>query len=356
MASETRISELLLKCNDIKVTGAHQPYLEEFLEISASNPRDNVTEYRKTLSGLSTEQVSAFLRELEDEEILETVNEHSLVLLFFRTSHYFPIELRQDVYATYVSVSIAFKLVAAITTFLLLDANEFKRRALKNALRSASRKMGIDPSSFLPPVDQGYDPEEYARKFQLFRSLGGIILSETVESKTIPFIVDYIVAGVQESTVTTSLSDSVRTLEGPEMVEKLAEFWDQLMPERCRQRLRIIHLDSKLNSVAKKNAKRALAFLGEIVMDENTSNRIEVTIGDGNTFYGDMVVAKSIQDSFNKASNAAKTEDLKQILEDLSVAVAKMVENLPDDEAKRAARALDTVVEEATSDNPNREW
>jgi hypothetical protein len=271
-------------------------------------------------------------------------------------SHYLSAELRKTMYKTHVSAIVAFKLVTAISTFLVLDANEFRRRALRNALRSGSWKWGVNPASFLPPVAQGYEPEEYARKFQLLRLLGGNILNEVIEIEATPFIIDYILAGTGENILILSFSECVRTLDNQEKIEKIAEFWDQLMPKRGRQNLRMIHLDSKLNSVVKINAKRALVFLGENIMEENKNNKIEVTIGDGNTFYGDMVVAKSIQDSFNKASTVTKSEDLKEILEDLSVAVAKMVENMPDDESKRVARALDTVVEEATSDNPNREW
>ena len=77
---------------------------------------------------------------------------------------------------------------------------------------------------------------------------------------------------------------------------------------------------------------------------------------EGTTINGDFVVADCIKDSFNKATSANTSIEIKELLEQLAIAVAKMSESLPKDEATRAARALDTMIDEASSKNPNREW
>ncbi|GEM_PF-4569258 len=81
-----------------------------------------------------------------------------------------------------------------------------------------------------------------------------------------------------------------------------------------------------------------------------------ITIGKGNVFHGDFVVAKRIQDSFNTIAQSESANELKQLLNDLSVAVSKMIEVLPtEDEQRRASTALKTIIEESTSAKPDYE-
>lgn len=89
---------------------------------------------------------------------------------------------------------------------------------------------------------------------------------------------------------------------------------------------------------------------------EATMSKIKVTLGDGNTFYGNFVVAKSIENSFNKAAEANVSGELKDLLKQLAGAVGKMSERLPEEEAQRVARALETLTAEATSQTSDRRW
>lgn len=92
------------------------------------------------------------------------------------------------------------------------------------------------------------------------------------------------------------------------------------------------------------------------IYGEATMSKIKVTLGDGNTFYGNLVVAKSIENSFNKAAEANVSDELRDLLKQLAGAVGKMSERLPEEEAQRVARALQTLTAEATSQTPDRRW
>lgn len=87
-----------------------------------------------------------------------------------------------------------------------------------------------------------------------------------------------------------------------------------------------------------------------------TMTHIQVKLGDGSIIHGDFVVANSIKDSFNKASASNAPNNLKELLEKLTVAVGKMSEQLPKETATQVARDLDTLVVEATSSAPRRQW
>jgi hypothetical protein len=107
--------------------------------------------------------------------------------------------------------------------------------------------------------------------------------------------------------------------------------------------LRIQHADIICNTIRR------------IHSEETSVTQIDIKLGNGVTIHGDFVVANSIKESFNKAS-LNKSAELKKLLEELAVAVAKMSESMPKEDAVRVARALTTVVDEASSSKPNREW
>jgi hypothetical protein len=85
--------------------------------------------------------------------------------------------------------------------------------------------------------------------------------------------------------------------------------------------------------------------------------KMEVLLGDNATIYGDFVVANSIKNSFNKAhSSDMSNELLKDLLKELSIAVGKMSEKLPQEGAVDVAEDLETLVEQATRDKPKQKW
>jgi tetratricopeptide (TPR) repeat protein len=93
---------------------------------------------------------------------------------------------------------------------------------------------------------------------------------------------------------------------------------------------------------------------GDVFMGDN---RTEVRLGDNATIHGDLVVANSIKDSFNKAVKADISDELKIMLKELSIAVGKMSETLSKEEARRVAQDLEVLMSEATSEKPDkRRW
>ncbi len=107
------------------------------------------------------------------------------------------------------------------------------------------------------------------------------------------------------------------------------------------------------------NARDANIFtpkINRIHSEATTMTQITVTLGDGATIHGDFVVANSIKDSFNKVSSSSAPDELKSLLEKLTTAVGKMTEQLPKETAQQVARDLDTLVAEATSPTPRKQW
>ena len=94
----------------------------------------------------------------------------------------------------------------------------------------------------------------------------------------------------------------------------------------------------------------------QIHSEATTMTQIEVKLGNGATIHGDFVVANSIKDSFNKVSSSGAPDELKGLLEKLTTAVGKMTEQLPNETAQQVARDLDTLVAEATSPAPRKQW
>jgi hypothetical protein len=86
------------------------------------------------------------------------------------------------------------------------------------------------------------------------------------------------------------------------------------------------------------------------------TNKIEVTVSDGAKISGNLVVAKSIENSFNRIDTSSASDELKTLLRDLSVAVEKMMEHLPKEERDDAAEDRDKLIEQAVQEKPKRKW
>jgi hypothetical protein len=89
-----------------------------------------------------------------------------------------------------------------------------------------------------------------------------------------------------------------------------------------------------------------------VVKEAHSMKIIKTEIGGGNVFHGDVVTAESIKGSFNRAAQSAKAPDLATALKNLTQVVGKLCEKLPPTEARAKARDLDTLVREATSEEP----
>ena len=87
-----------------------------------------------------------------------------------------------------------------------------------------------------------------------------------------------------------------------------------------------------------------------------TMTNYEMKFGDNTKISGDFVVANTIQNSFNKIAASDGSTELKKKLEELHEAVAEMSNHLSPDGAREAAKDLDFLTSEATSENPRRKW
>lgn len=86
------------------------------------------------------------------------------------------------------------------------------------------------------------------------------------------------------------------------------------------------------------------------------STNISITLGDGTVIHGDMVVANSIRDSFNRVATADSPDDIKETLKELVPAMVKLVEGLDKESAAETARDLEALTAEATSTSPRKKW
>jgi hypothetical protein len=84
--------------------------------------------------------------------------------------------------------------------------------------------------------------------------------------------------------------------------------------------------------------------------------KISINLGDGAMVLGNVVAAKSIENSFNKVEGAQVSDELKKQLKELTKAIAKMSEQLSKEQAEQTARDLQTLTDEAISKSPRKEW
>ncbi|WP_194791905.1 hypothetical protein [Pseudomonas sp. UFMG81] len=83
-----------------------------------------------------------------------------------------------------------------------------------------------------------------------------------------------------------------------------------------------------------------------------------ITLGNFTLTGGDLniVTAKTIENSFNKATNSALEPGLKQTLENAVAEIAKMMVALPKERAELVSRDLETFTTEVTSEKPRQAW
>jgi len=81
-----------------------------------------------------------------------------------------------------------------------------------------------------------------------------------------------------------------------------------------------------------------------------------VSFGDNNKFIGDLIVANTIQGSFNRVAESAVDREIKDKLKELHEAFAGMSDQLSQERARQAARDLETFSKEAVSPQPREKW
>jgi hypothetical protein len=88
--------------------------------------------------------------------------------------------------------------------------------------------------------------------------------------------------------------------------------------------------------------------------DQSVTHGHRVQVGDHNT--GQVVVATTIQDSFNHISRSNATEKMKKKLELLCSQVQDLMKDLPNEKQKDVGQDLSNFVTEATKESPRRKW
>jgi len=94
----------------------------------------------------------------------------------------------------------------------------------------------------------------------------------------------------------------------------------------------------------------------DVEEDNNSTAKTEVRLGDGTTVYGNVVIASSVRDSFNKVTSAEIPTELKDLLLELSKNVAKMSAVISEESAEQVVRDLEILTAEATSTAPRKQW
>lgn len=193
-------------------------------------------------------------------------------------------------------------------------------------------------------LDVYYSFEDVERKVSAFDTVNEF-RSLTVKATSLPAILiwkqnlaDHCIIPLEKISH-TDIFDITKLI-----VQQIAEGKD--LPNICAEAKKVIN--EKLEALS---PTPKLIIQGDLTMSTN-----EIMIGDNATIYGDVVAAHSIQNSFNKAASSEIPDDLKDLLKQLATAVGKMSDSLPKETAQQAARALDTLVSEATSKAPQKEW
>lgn len=96
---------------------------------------------------------------------------------------------------------------------------------------------------------------------------------------------------------------------------------------------------------------------GDLNVTDNSKHQT-INIGDNasGTFNINQVAAESITNSFNQIQSAEVSAEMKTKLEELNKLVEKLMPKLPPEQQKKAAKSLETLTDQATSKEPEREW
>jgi len=94
---------------------------------------------------------------------------------------------------------------------------------------------------------------------------------------------------------------------------------------------------------------------GDFVRGVKTMTDKNISIKDS-IVRGNIVVAESIEESFNSIERADIEDDLKEQLKQLIYAVDIMIKELPKEKAEEVAEDMKVLIEQATKEKPNSKW
>ena len=90
--------------------------------------------------------------------------------------------------------------------------------------------------------------------------------------------------------------------------------------------------------------------------DQSVTHGHRVSTGAGSVIHGNMIVASTIQDSFNTVAQSDAEPTLKAELERLCTQVNQMLAQLPEEKKQETVQDLNSFVTEATKEAPRRKW
>lgn len=94
----------------------------------------------------------------------------------------------------------------------------------------------------------------------------------------------------------------------------------------------------------------------EIKTQGDTMTNVNIKFGDCATVHGDLIVAQSIQNSFNTLQESTVKDTLKAKLEELTKEIAQQSQSLPEGDARQLAEDLNVLVKESVKQSPRRKW
>jgi small GTP-binding protein len=98
---------------------------------------------------------------------------------------------------------------------------------------------------------------------------------------------------------------------------------------------------------------------GDVFMDEYIDKKNVMKFGNNANISGQVVIANTIQNSFNTLAEAEVEDDVKALLEELLQAINQVNKEASkelEETAEEMARDAETLVKEATSSSPRRKW
>jgi len=162
----------------------------------------------------------------------------------------------------------------------------------------------------------------------------------------------------QDDLVRAVSGQTFRGLTGSELAKMSQQKLLDLVREGIVSSKGFLGLDSQAIDAGREAAlaKPIAIYTSEVYIGGKSVSEYKINFGDNATVHGDVIVAQTIQDSFNKLKDGDANADLKAKLEALHRKVAEMAVNLAGERARETARDLDGFTKEATSGSPRRRW
>lgn len=157
------------------------------------------------------------------------------------------------------------------------------------------------------------------------------------------------------------LNDALRVTESPVRFG----FDQSAMIDVAQRAHEIAAQDLSLHEMRRQVAEKIDSHLRREQKTHTVINVLEGGIVSKTTFNGpiyteggdvNVVTANVINNSFNKVQASQISTELKSALNEVTDLVSKLAKQLPQAQAKRVAKDLDTLTTEATSDTPRKEW